>query len=83
MKRKNVKIYDDPLLEVIKVAGKIKELRIKRGYLTGESFTKQHCLSRSLYLRFEKGNDIKLSSFIKIINAFDISIKDLFDDRFR
>jgi DNA-binding XRE family transcriptional regulator len=82
MKSKNVKVYYDPLVDVIKTARKIKELRIKRGYLTAESFTKRHRLSRSLYLRFEKGNDIKLSSFIKIINAFDISIEDIFNDRF-
>jgi|1185.fasta_scaffold102611_3 hypothetical protein len=78
MKSKNVKIYDDPLVDVIKMAKKVKELRIKRGYLTAESFTKRHRLSRSLYLRFEKGNDIRLSSFIKIINAFDISVTELF-----
>lgn len=82
MKSKNVKIYDDSLVDVVKIARKIKQLRIKGGYLTAESFTKRHRLSRSLYIRFEKGNDIKLSSFIKIINAFDIDVAILFNDHF-
>jgi transcriptional regulator with XRE-family HTH domain len=78
--RKVSKIYDDPLVDVIKVSRKIKALRISRGYPTAESFTKRHGLSRSLYIRFEKGSDLRFSSLIRIIKAFDMSFADFFED---
>jgi hypothetical protein len=80
MKEIMKKIHEDPLIDVMKVSRKIKALRIQRGYPTVESFTRENGLPRSLYLRFEKGNDLKLSSLVKIIRAFNMTFAEFFRD---
>jgi transcriptional regulator with XRE-family HTH domain len=82
MKKIVMKTYEDPLIDVVKISRRLKALRIQRGYTTVEAFTKETGLSRSQYLRFEKGNDLKLSSLVKIIKAFNITFSEFFEDGF-
>jgi transcriptional regulator with XRE-family HTH domain len=67
---------------VVKISRRLKALRIQRGYTTVEAFTKETGLSRPQYLRFEKGNDLKLSSLVKIIKAFNMTFAEFFEDGF-
>jgi transcriptional regulator with XRE-family HTH domain len=82
MKKIVMKTPEDPLIDVVKISRRLKALRIQRGYTTVEAFTKDTGLSRSQYLRFEKGNDVKLSSLVKIIKAFNITFSEFFEDGF-
>jgi transcriptional regulator with XRE-family HTH domain len=82
MKKIVMKTCEDPLIDVVKISRRLKALRIQRGYTTVEAFTKETGLSRSQYLRFEKGNDLKLSSLVKIIKAFNITFSEFFEDDF-
>lgn len=65
-----------------KLAERIKELRIKKGYTSYEYFAYDHNIPRAQYGRYEKGEDLKFSSLLKVINALDISLKEFFEEGF-
>lgn len=65
-----------------KLANRIKELRIEKGYTSYEYFAYDHNIPRAQYGRYEKGEDLKFSSLLKILKALDISLKDFFETGF-
>lgn len=65
-----------------KLAKRIKELRIARGYSSYEYFAYEHNISRAQYGRYEKGEDLRFSTLAKIINAFGINMKEFFSEGF-
>jgi len=70
----------DPI--VIALGARIKELRIAKGYTNYENFAFDHDIPRSQFGRYEKGEDLRFTSLIKIFQAFNISPEEFFDDRF-
>ncbi|MET6999437.1 helix-turn-helix domain-containing protein [Chitinophaga defluvii] len=64
------------------VAKRIKDLRKKQGFENQEHFAWEKNLSRSLYGKYEKGANMTLDSLEKLINAFNISVKDFFSKGF-
>ncbi|MDZ4667528.1 MAG: helix-turn-helix transcriptional regulator [bacterium] len=69
-------------LIVLALGTRIKELRIAKGYTNYENFAFDHDLPRSQFGRYEKGEDIRFTSLIKILHAFNISPEEFFDERF-
>ena len=67
-------------LRIAKIANKIKELRIKKGYTSHETFAWKNELNRVQYWRIEKGSNITLKTLITILNIHDISLSDFFSD---
>ena len=65
-----------------KLAERIKQLRIEKGYSSYEYFAYDHNIPRAQYGRYEKGEDLKFSSLLKILNGLNISLKDFFADGF-
>lgn len=65
-----------------KLAARIKGLRIQQGYSNYETFAYEHNLPRAQYGRYEKGEDLRFSSLIKVIHAFDITIEEFFSEGF-
>jgi transcriptional regulator with XRE-family HTH domain len=61
---------------------RIKQLRIKKGYTSYEYFAYDHNISRAQFGRYEKGQDLRFSSLIKILNAFNISLQEFFGEGF-
>lgn len=59
---------------------KLQELRKKKGYKNYEKFAYEHNLPRAQYGRYEKGQDLRISSLVKVLNALDISLKDFFSE---
>jgi len=78
--KKKVNLDADDQLE--KLGARIKALRIERGYTSYEYFAYEHDISRSQYGRYEKGQDIRFSSLIKLIDAFDITVEEFFSQGF-
>ncbi len=74
------KIDTDKILQ--QVGERIKQLRVKKGYTSYEYFAYDHNISRAQFGRYEKGQDLRFSSLIKILNAFDISIQEFFSEGF-
>ncbi len=65
-----------------KLGERIKQLRLKKGYTSYEYFAYEHNISRAQFGRYEKGQDLRISSLIKIVNAFNISLQEFFSEGF-
>ena len=82
MKNKDDQFEELKQHQLQKLASRIKDLRIKKGYTSYEYFAYDHNIPRDQYSRYEKGEDLKFSSWIKILNALDISLKEFFNEEF-
>jgi hypothetical protein len=71
-----------PSVELKKLGKRIKALRIKNGYSSYEYFAYDHNISRAQFGRYEKGEDLRYSSLLKVIKAFDITVKEFFSEGF-
>ena len=72
---------DNP--DIQKLAKRIKELRIKQGFTSYEYFAYDKGFSRSQYGRYEKGEDLRYSSLMKLIEAFGMTPSEFFSDGFK
>lgn len=69
--------------EIARLAARIKSLRLKKGYSSYEIFAYEHNISRALYGRFEKGQDLRYSSLLKVVKAFDMTLEEFFGKGFK
>lgn len=65
-----------------KVGERIKSLRIQKGYDNYEKFAYQHDLPRAQFGRYERGQDMQLSSLYKVVYAFGMSMEEFFAEGF-
>lgn len=65
-----------------KLGERIKQLRMNKGYSSYEYFAYDHNISRAQFGRYEKGQDLRFSSLIKVINALDVSLVEFFEEGF-
>ena len=56
--------------------------RSLQGYSNYEKFAFRHDFNRSSYGRFESGEDIRFSSLLKVLEAFDMDIQEFFSEGF-
>lgn len=68
--------------EVKLLAQRIKDLRLKKGYTNYEYFAYEHNISRTQFGRYENGEDMRFSSLIKIVKAFDMTLVEFFTEGF-
>jgi Helix-turn-helix. len=61
-----------------KIANRIKQLRIKAGYSSLEKFAYEHEISRTQYARYEKGEDMRLTSLMRIVAAHGMTLQEFF-----
>lgn len=65
-----------------KLGERIKELRIEKGYTSYEYFAYEHEISRAQFGRYERGEDLRFSSLMRVINALGLTLEDFFSDGF-
>lgn len=65
-----------------KVGDRIKQLRIEKGYTSYEYFAYDHNISRAQFGRYEQGQDLRLSSLIKVVDALGIPFHEFFKEGF-
>lgn len=65
-----------------KLGERIKQLRIAKGYTSQETFAYEKDINRVQYSRYEQGKDIRFSTLLKVIQAFDMTIADFFSEGF-
>jgi transcriptional regulator with XRE-family HTH domain len=65
-----------------KLGNRIKQLRIKKGYTSYEYFAYEHNISRAQFGRYERGQDLRFSSQVKVINALEITLEEFFKEGF-
>lgn len=61
---------------------RMKEIRIAKGYSNYELFAFDNNIPRAQYGRYEQGQDLRFSSLLKIISAFDMSLEEFFSEGF-
>lgn len=79
MQRKN---HENKKPELIKLANRIRSLRIQKGYTNYENFAYDHDIPRAQYGRYEKGEDLRFSSLVKLVKAFDMTLAEFFSEGF-
>jgi transcriptional regulator with XRE-family HTH domain len=65
-----------------KIAARIRSLRKKRGYDNYEKFAYEHNLNRSQYGRYEKGEDLRFTSLVRVCRAFGVTLSEFFSEGF-
>lgn len=65
-----------------KIGKRIKDLRLRAGYSNAEKFAFENDITRSQYAMWEKGQDMKISSLLRIARAHNITIDDFFGEGF-
>lgn len=68
--------------EMAQLGNRIKQLRIKAGYTSYEYFAYDHDFHRAQFGRYEKGEDLRYSTLLKITKAFGLSMKEFFAEGF-
>lgn len=63
-----------------KIAKKLEQIRIERGYTSYENFAIEFDISRMQYWRMEKGTNFTFQSLLKILDAHKISLAEFFND---
>ena len=71
-----------PDTELKKLGRRIKELRIQKGYSSYEYFAYEHNISRAQFGRYEQGQDLRFTTLLKIVNAFDMTMEEFFGEGF-
>ncbi len=65
---------------IIAISKKLKQMRIDAGYTSYENFAIDKGLKRMQYWRMEKGSNFTFTSFLKILDAYDICLSEFFKD---
>jgi len=60
------------------VGKKLREIRIQKGYPAYDTFAFTHDIPRHNVLRAEQGKPISMKTFIRILNALEVSPKEFF-----
>jgi transcriptional regulator with XRE-family HTH domain len=68
--------------EVLLLANRIKQLRKQAGYTSYEIFAYDHNITRSQWGRYERGEDIRFTSLVRICNMFRITLEEFFSEGF-
>ena len=83
MAKSEKKIKKDDVDVVLgKLGERIRALRIAQGHTSHETFAYQHNINRVQYSRYERGEDLRFSTLIKIVQAFDMSLEEFFSEGF-
>ena len=65
-----------------RIGEKIKELRVKAGYNSYETFAHDHNLDRKQYWRMENGANLTMRSLLKVLKLHRKTPKDFFSKGF-
>lgn len=68
--------------DIQKLAARIRQLRIAKGYTNYEQFAYENDISRAQYGRYEKGEDLRFTSLMKVIRALGVTPEEFFSDDF-
>ena len=64
----------------LKIANKIKQLRVAKNYTSLEDFANDHELNRIQYWRMEKGCNFTINSLTKILDIHKMTLAEFFKD---
>ena len=79
---KSKKVDKKTNADVERLGKRIKELRIKLGYTNYEFFAYDNEIARAQYGKYEKGEDMRYTSLLKVIRALGVTPKEFFSKGF-
>lgn len=78
MSKKKLAGYSDREALYRKIGERMREIRIAKGYKNYEKFAYDNDIPRAQYGRYERGTDLKLSSLLKVLDGFDMTLEEFF-----
>ena len=81
-KKRKKKVKEAGPAEMERLGLRIKRLRIKSGYNSGEAFALDHDISRTHYGRWERGANITYMNLVKLARAFRVTLEEFFSEGF-
>jgi hypothetical protein len=63
---------------IIKIAEKLKKMRVAKGYKSYDVFAWDNDISRVNYWRMEKGHNFTMETLLKILDVHKISLEEFF-----
>ncbi|HAA17468.1 MAG TPA: transcriptional regulator [Cytophagales bacterium] len=66
----------DPRLK--QIGERLQELRKAKGYTNYEQFAFEAGIARAQYYRYEQGQDLRISSLLKVLDALEITPGEFF-----
>jgi transcriptional regulator with XRE-family HTH domain len=63
---------------ILKIANRLKKLRISKGYTSYENFALDHDLPRMQYWRMERGANFRIESLLKILEIYNLTLEEFF-----
>ena len=76
--KKSTGSLDNGEIIIKKIGSRIKELRLKAGYSSLEKFAFEHEISRTQYARYERGEDMRISSLLNVVEAHGMTLQEFF-----
>ncbi|MCC8407740.1 helix-turn-helix transcriptional regulator [Mucilaginibacter sp. UR6-1] len=77
-KSQTEKFSPEELLLLEKLAKRIKELRIEKGFSNYEHFAYESGISRTQYGKYEIGDNLKFLTLMKVLKTLDIPVSEFF-----
>lgn len=68
--------------DLIKLANRIKSLRLKAGHHHWEKFALNNDIARMQYRNYELGKNLTYTSLLKVLKALNISLSEFFAEGF-
>lgn len=65
-----------------KLGNRLRSIRKAKGYTNYENFAFEHGINRVQYGRYENGADLRFSSLVKLVSAFDMTLEEFFAEGF-
>jgi len=78
-------LRQEPKDVIAKIAANLKRKRIELGYTSSDEFYHEIPMNRSQYGKYEnkKGEDMKISTLLRIVNAMGLTLEEFFKEDFK
>jgi transcriptional regulator with XRE-family HTH domain len=75
-------VYFTVMDELRKMGARIKSLRKEKGYSNSDQFAYEKNIARAQYQRYESGSDLRFTTIVKLVKAFDMNLNEFFSEGF-
>lgn len=80
MSNRKRKVLDTDQQVYQKIGKRLKALRLEAGFSSAEKFAFELEIGRTQYTNYERGQDMKLSSLIRVLSFHNLSLDEFFRD---
>jgi hypothetical protein len=80
VKKQKVKAKKAGSNELKAIGERLKQLRKDRGFSNADFFAYENGIAAAQYARYERGEDMRVSTLIRLAKAYDVSLSEFFKD---